>query len=119
MKEPKTTRSAFIKVRFTEAEKKVVGVTATALGMTMSDFIRQRTLEYRVRQSPLEKERNILLARISSNMNQIARVANTYKAGMDALRIIAALADIRNALEADTPPAPCATGCANAEVRSC
>ena len=119
MKEPKTTRSAFIKVRFTVAEKKVVEDTAIALGMTMSDFIRQRTLEYRVRQSPLEKERNRLLARISSNMNQIARAANTYKAGMDAVRIIAALADIRETLSADTPPASCSPECANAEVQPC
>ncbi len=119
MKEPKTTRSAFIKVRFTVAEKKVLADLAASLGMTLSDFIRQRTLEYRVRQSPLEKERNILLARISSNMNQIARVANTYKAGVDAVRIIVALADIGEALKADTPPAPCATECANSEVRSC
>ena len=115
MKEHKTIRSAFIKVRFTVAEKKVVEDTAIALGMTMSDFIRQRTLEYRVRQSPLEKERNRLLARICSNMNQIARAANTYKAGMDAVRVIAALADTRDALKADTPPAPCASD----EVQPC
>ena len=107
MKEQKTTRRAFIKVRFTDAEKAEAMDRAAAYGMTLSDFIRQRTLDFRLRQSPLEKERNRLLARISSNMNQIARWANTYKAGMDAVRIIAALAGIREALRADTPPAPC------------
>ena len=66
-----------------------------------------------------KKERNRLLARIASSMNQIARWANTYKAGMEAVRVIAALADTRDALKADTPPAPCAPDCANVEVQPC
>ena len=109
MKDSKPTRRAFIKVRFTDAEKAEAMDRAAAFGMTLSDFIRQRTLDFRLRQSPLEKERNRLLARIASSMNQIARWANTYKAGMDAVRVIAALADTRDALKADTPPAPCAS----------
>ena len=115
MKDSKPTRRAFIKVRFTDAEKAEAMDRAAAFDMTLSDFIRQRTLDFRLRQSPLEKERNRLLAHIASSMNQIARWANTYKAGMDAVRVIAALADTRDALKADTPPAPCASD----EVQPC
>ena len=101
----RTTRSVVIKFRATPEERDSLDAKASALGQTRTDYIRQRTLDYRLRISPLEKERQLLLARIGSNLNQLARVANTYKAGMDAVRIIAALAAIEEALKADTPPA--------------
>ena len=43
------------------------------------------------RQSPLEKERIRQLARIGSNMNQIARWANTYKKRAEAVEVITRL----------------------------
>ena len=88
MKEDKERRSAWIKMRVTPDEKKLIESKASAQGQTVTDFLRQRALDYRLRQSPLEKERIRQLARIGSNMNQIARWANTYKKHAEAVEVI-------------------------------
>ena len=71
--------------------KKLIESKASAQGQTVTDFLRQRALDYRLRQSPLEKERIRQLARIGSNMNQIARWANTYKKRAEAVEVITRL----------------------------
>ena len=91
MKENKERRSAWIKMRVTPDEKRLVESKASAQGQTVTDFLRQRALDYRLRQSPLEKERIHQLARIGSNMNQIARWANTYKKRAEAVEVITRL----------------------------
>ena len=91
MKKNKERRSAWIKIRVTPDEKKLIESKASAQGQTVTDFLRQRALDYRLRQSPLEKERIRQLARIGSNMNQIARWANTYKKRAEAVEVITRL----------------------------
>lgn len=91
MKENKERRSAWIKIRVTPDEKKLIEGKASAQGQTVTDFLRQRALDYRLRQSPLEKERIRHLARIGSNMNQIAHWANTYKKRAEAVEVITRL----------------------------
>lgn len=91
MKENKERRSAWIKMRVTPDEKRLIESKASAQGQTVTDFLRQRALDYRLRQSPLEKERIRQLARIGSNMNQIARWANTYKQRAEAVEVITRL----------------------------
>ena len=91
MKENKERRSAWIKMRVTPDEKKLIESKASAQGQTVTDFLRQRALDYRLRQSPLEKERIRQLARIGSNINQIARWANTYKKRAEAVEVITRL----------------------------
>ena len=91
MKENKERRSAWIKIRVTPDEKKLIESKASAQGQTVTDFLRQRALDYRLRISPLEKERIRQLARIGSNMNQIARWANTYKKRAEAVEVITRL----------------------------
>ena len=91
MKENKERRSAWIKIRVTPDEKKLIESKVSAQGQTVTDFLRQRALDYRLRQSPLEKERIRQLARIGSNMNQIARWANTYKKRAEAVEVITRL----------------------------
>ena len=91
MKENKERRRAWIKMRVTPDEKKLIESKASAQGQTVTDFLRQRALDYRLRQSPLEKERIRQLARIGSNMNQIARWANTYKKRAEAVEVITRL----------------------------
>jgi hypothetical protein len=91
MKEDKERRSAWIKMRVTPDEKRLIESKASAQGQTVTDFLRQRALDYRLRQSPLEKERIRQLARIGSNMNQIARWANTYKKRAEAVEVITRL----------------------------
>ena len=87
----KERRSAWIKMRVTPDEKRLIESKASAQGQTVTDFLRQRALDYRLRQSPLEKERIRQLARIGSNMNQIARWANTYKKRAEAVEVITRL----------------------------
>ena len=91
MKENKERRSTWIKIRVTPDEKRLIESKASAQEQTVTDFLRQRALDYRLRQSPLEKERIRQLARIGSNMNQIARWANTYKKRAEAVEVITRL----------------------------
>ena len=91
MKENKERRSAWIKMRVTPDEKRLIESKASAQGQTVTDFLRQRALDYRLRQSPLEKERIRQFARIGSNMNQIARWTNTYKKRAEAVEVITRL----------------------------
>ena len=91
MKENREKRSAWIKMRVTPDEKKLIESKASAQGQTVTDFLRQRALDYRLRQSPLEKERIRQLARIGANMNQIARWANIYKKHAEAVEVITRL----------------------------
>ena len=71
----------------------------------MTDFLRQRALDYRLRQTPLEKERVRQLARIGANLNQIARWANAHKNRAETIDVLAALISLERELK-DTPPPP-------------
>lgn len=106
MKPQKDTRTAWIKLRVTPVEKEAIAAKADAQGQTVTDFIRQRALDYRLRQTPLEKERVRQLARIGANLNQIARWANTHKARADALDVLAALVSLEREVKAE-PENPC------------
>ena len=100
-------RSAWLKLRVTPEEKEAITAKATMQGQTVTDFLRQRALDYRLRQTPLEKERIRQLARIGANLNQLARWANTWKSRAEAVEILTALASLERALLAkDTPPPP-------------
>ena len=92
------TRSAWIKMRVTQEEKETIAAKATAQGHTVTDFIRQRALDYRLRQTPLEKERVRQLARIGVNLNQLARWANVHKSRAEVLDVLIALATLERDL---------------------
>ena len=64
MKPERDTRSAWIKLRVTPAEKEAIAA-GPGPGQTVTDFIRQRALDYRLRQTPLEKERVRQLAALA------------------------------------------------------
>lgn len=102
MKSEHNTRSAWIKLRVTPAEKEAIAAKAAAQDQTVTDFIRQRALDYRLRQTPLEKERVRHLARIGANLNQLARWANIHKGRAEALDVLTALVSLENAVRADT-----------------
>ena len=107
MKEKPPTRTAWIKLRVTPAEKEVITAKAEIQGQTVTDFIRQRALDYRLRQTPLEKERVRQLARIGANLNQLARWANTHKGRAEAVQVLAALLSFERTLkDEDTAPPP-------------
>ena len=108
MKPERDTRSAWIKLRVSPAEKDAIAAKATAQGQTVTDFIRQRALDYRLRQTPLEKERVRQLARIGANLNQLARWANIHKSGAEALDVLTALVSLEHALRAEVTSADAA-----------
>ncbi|WP_341482629.1 plasmid mobilization protein [Fundidesulfovibrio terrae] len=99
MKERSESRTAWIKLRVAPTEKEAITAKARAQGQTVTDFIRQRAMDYRLRQTPLEKEHIRQLARIGANLNQLARWANTYKSRAEAIRVLAALLSIERALK--------------------
>ena len=101
------TRTAWIKLRVTPTEKEAIVAKAEAQGQTVTDFIRQRALDYRLRQTPLEKERVRQLARIGANLNQLARWANIHKGRAEVIDVLAALVNLERELKnPDTPPPP-------------
>ena len=104
LKAESLTRSAWIKIRVTQAEKESISAKAASQGQTVTDFIRQRALDYRLRQTPLEKERIRQLARIGTNLNQLARWANTHKGSAETVDVLTVLISIERALQEDPKP---------------
>lgn len=96
----KTLKTSWIKIRVTPQEKLLLVQKAALQGMSLTDFIRVRTLNYRQRQHPLSKEYLFQLARIGVNLNQLAKWANTYKSKTEALEVVLALADFEKELHA-------------------
>ena len=103
MSRKKENRSVWLKLRVTPAEKEIITAKAIAQGQTVTDFLRQRALDYRLRQTPLEKERVRHLARIGANLNQIARWVNVHKNNVEALDVLMALINIERDLRGDLP----------------
>ena len=103
MKAKTETRTALVKLRVTPAEKEAITAKADAQGQTVTDFIRQRALDYRLRQTPLEKEHIRQLARIGVNLNQLARWVNIHKGRAEVINVLVALVSLERELK-DTPP---------------
>lgn len=82
------SRGRVIKVRVTDAELADFRTRANDAGMTVSDLIRFRLTGYRVRQTSADKTRLRELSRIGSNVNQLARWANSRKAAAPALEVV-------------------------------
>ena len=93
-------RSAWIKLRVSPSEKEAIVAKAEAQGQSLTDFLRQRALDYRLRQTPLEKERVRQLVRIGSNLNQLARWANIHKSRAEALDVLVALVSLEREVKA-------------------
>ncbi|GHV53985.1 hypothetical protein FACS1894206_05810 [Deltaproteobacteria bacterium] len=93
-------RDSWIKIRVTKTERIAIVLKAKLQGLTIADFIRQRALDYRLRQTLVEKERIRQLARIGVNLNQLAHWANTYKSRAEALEVISILASLEQEIHA-------------------
>ena len=105
MKSKTESRTDWIKLRVTPAEKEAIAAKAASQGQTVTDFIRQRALDYRLRETPLEKERVRQLARIGANLNQLARWVNIHKSRAEVIDVLVALVSLERELR-DTPPPP-------------
>jgi hypothetical protein len=95
-------KSVRVKIRLTEEEKNQWQGKAKSAGMTLSRLIRDsfdRVYVWSVGDRKLYAERTREIARIGSNINQLARWANTYKTAADAVQIIIGLAAVEKALK--------------------
>ena len=91
-----------MKVRATAAERAEWHRKAGSAGLSLSDLVRQaigRVRTWTVAHAELERERTRELARIGSNLNQIARWANTYKEDAEVVEVVAHLVAIERALD--------------------
>ena len=100
MKRSKPVRTTAVMVRMFPEERDLLRTSAIIHGMTMSDYIRQTCLGIRLRRTPEEKRRLRELARIGSNINQLARWANTCKRAAEAVEVLTALASLERGIAA-------------------
>lgn len=88
-------RDFLLKVRVTPEEREAVQTAAADTGLTVSDYVRLRLAHQRVRQTAAERDTLTHLARIGSNINQIARWANTHANQIHALEILMRLDELQ------------------------
>ena len=87
--------------RVTPAELAAWNAKASAAGVTLSELLRQamsRTQTWTAPAMEVERERTRQVARIGSNLNQIARWANTHLDELAPVEVIAHLVAIKRAL---------------------
>ncbi len=103
MKNTKNTknnkRNYFIKIRVSADEKESLEKKAEECGLSLSDFLRENTLNYRLRNNSTQKAILVNLARLSSNVNQIAHHVNIYKNNVNKLALLQCLVNIENELK--------------------
>ena len=95
-------RAVWVKIRASDAERAEWHAKARSVGLSLSDLVRRsvgRVRTWTVAHTELERERTRELARIGSNLNQIARWANIHKEDADALEVVAHLVAIERALD--------------------
>ena len=81
-------RKRYIKIRVSEDELEMIKAKADMQGCTVSDLLRYLVLNMRVRNTEHDKEVIRYLARIGSNINQIARWANKHKGRAPSLETV-------------------------------
>ena len=99
-------RSATVTARVSAAELADWRAKAAAAGVPLSALVREamaRTRTWTAPAAEVERERTKQVARIGNNLNQIARWANTHKAAIEAVEVIAHLIAIERALRALAP----------------
>ena len=99
MKKETHARSTAVVIRVHPEERDLLKLNAGIHGISVSDYVRQTCLGLRLRRTPEERRRLRELARIGSNLNQIARWANTYKESLEAVEILAALTSLERQIE--------------------
>ena len=99
-------RAVWVKICASEAERAEWHAKARSAGLTLSDLVRRsvgRVRPWTVAHAEVERERTRELVRIGANLNQIARWANTFKANVETVEIVAHLVAIERALAALAP----------------
>ena len=99
MKKETHARSTAVVIRVHPEERDLLKLNAGIHGMSVSDYVRQTCLRLRLRRTPEERRRLRELARIGSNLNQIARWANTHKDSLEAVEVITALTSLEEKID--------------------
>ena len=97
------SREVWVKIRASESERAEWHAKARSVGLSLSDLVRRsigRVRTWTIAHAELERERTRELARIGSNLNQIARWANTHKENAEAVEVTAHLVAIERSLGA-------------------
>ena len=87
-------RTGQIHLRVSPAEIAEWRAKAAAVGVPLSDLLRQamaRTRTWTAAAADAERERTRQVARIGSNLNQLARWANRHASAVEAVEVIAHL----------------------------
>ena len=94
-------RGELVRVRVTEDELELWRSKASAAGVSVSVLLRQamtRTRTWTAAAADVERERTRHVARLGSNLNQIARWANGHRSAADAVEVISHLVVIEREL---------------------
>ena len=97
----RSRRTVVAHARVTSAELAEWNAKASAAGVSLSELLRQamsRTQAWTAPAREVERERTRQVARIGSNLNQIARWANTHLDDLAPVEVIAHLVAIERAL---------------------
>lgn len=106
-------RDVWVKVRVSEEERDLWQAMAKEQELTLADLIRQavggvKTVDREPKRTRASRtadpELLNALSRIGSNLNQIARWANTHKSAASAMEVIAAMAAIEKLMLLHTTP---------------
>ena len=96
-------RTVQINVRVSPTERAAWRAKAAAAGVPLSTLLRQamaRTRTWTAPAADIERERNVQVARIGNNLNQLARWANTHTSLAEAVTVIDTLAAFERTLRA-------------------
>ncbi len=96
-------RTVQINVRVSAAERAAWDAKAAAAGVPLSTLLRKamgRTRTWTAPAADIERERNVQVARIGNNLNQLARWANTHTSAVEAVAVIANLVAFERSLHA-------------------
>lgn len=106
-------RDKLLTIKTTAAEREGWQAQAKLAGLTLADLIRQRLGNSQevsrepIRRRSARRADPLLLqniGRVGSNLNQIARWANTYKSGAQAVQVLTALVALEQILLSYLPP---------------
>lgn len=88
-------RNNILRVRFSNDEFENLKKLSDDAGMSMSVLVRDHLEKVKVRDKSEERQRNINLNRINSNLNMIAKWVNTHKELADVIRVTELLISIQ------------------------
>ena len=96
-------RSVQIHLRVSPEDRAAWRAKAKAAGVPLSDLVRRamaRTRTWTAPSADIERERNVQVARIGNNLNQLARWANTHTSAVEAVAVCANLVAFERSLRA-------------------